>query len=108
MAVGSAWTYLFVAGVLEIIWAVSLNSTQGFTKLLPSVLVLVVMGFSVFCLSQAVKGLPVGTAYAIWTGIGASGTVIFGMLFFGEAVQFLRIFCIFLIIAGTVGLRFFN
>ncbi len=103
----SSWLYLLIAGVLEIVWAVGLKYTEGFTKLKPSAFVLSMMAVSFVFLSQAVKGLPIGTAYAVWTGIGAAGTAIVGMLFLHEPFSFLRAGCIFLIIAGVAGLKLF-
>lgn len=108
MATQIAWIYLLIAGLLEIVWATGLKSTQSFTKFWPSLGILAVMVASFYCLSQALKGLPVGTAYAVWTGIGASGTALLGVFLFGEPAHFLRIFCIFLILAGTVGLKLFH
>ncbi len=99
------WTYLCIAGVFEVAWVVGLKYTAGFTRPWPSVVTLVIMGVSIYFLSQAVKTLPVGTAYAVWTGIGAVGTVILGMVLFGESRDAPRLVCIALIIAGIVGLR---
>lgn len=99
------WTYLCIAGVFEVLWVVGLKYTAGFTRLWPSVGTLVIMGVSIYFLSQAVKTLPVGTAYAVWTGIGAVGTVILGMVLFGESRDVLRLACIALIISGIAGLR---
>lgn len=99
------WTYLCIAGVFEVAWVLGLKYTAGFTRLWPSAATLVTMGVSIYFLSQAVKTLPVGTAYAVWTGIGAVGTVILGMILFGESKGALRLVCIALIIAGIVGLR---
>lgn len=103
-----AWIYLLIAGILEIAWAVGLKSTQGFTKPVPSLIVLSIMGVSFFCLSQAIKTIPVGTGYAVWTGIGAAGTALVGILFFHEPANFLRVSCIFLILAGVAGLKLFH
>ena len=100
-----AWVVLFVAGLLEVGWAVGLKYTEGFTKLWPSVATLGAMAVSFFLLSQALKTIPVGTGYAVWTGIGAVGTVILGMAFLGEPRDVGRIFCLLLIIAGIVGLK---
>lgn len=99
------WIVLFVAGLLEVGWAFGLKHTQGFTKLWPSLATLGVMAASVFLLSQALKTIPVGTGYAIWTGIGAVGTVVLGMAFLGEPRDAARVFCLLLIIAGIVGLK---
>jgi quaternary ammonium compound-resistance protein SugE len=100
-----AWLYLVVAGVLEIVWAVGIKYTEGFSRLVPSAIVVVAMAASVFCLAQALKSIPVGTGYAIWTGIGAAGTAILGMILFAEPATALRIGCIGLIVAGIVGLK---
>lgn len=99
------WTYLFIAGVFETAWVIGLKYTAGFSRPLPSVLTLLAMGVSVFLLSQAVKTLPLGTAYAVWTGIGAVGAVVLGMILFAESRDVLRLVCIGLIIAGILGLR---
>lgn len=101
-----AWTYLIIAGLLEIGWAVGLKYTEGFSKLWPSVLTVCAMIASFALLAQALKSIPVGTAYAVWTGIGAAGTAIIGMMLFDESRHVLRIVCIVLIVAGVVGLRF--
>jgi quaternary ammonium compound-resistance protein SugE len=101
-----AWINLFIAGLLEIGWAVGLKYTEGFTRLLPSVLTVLAMIASFALLAQALKTIPVGTAYAVWTGIGAAGTAIIGMMFLGESREVLRIVCIVLIIAGVLGLKF--
>ncbi len=99
------WVILFIAGLFEVVWAIGLKYTQGFTKLWPSVGTIGAMIISVFLLSQALKTIPVGTGYAVWTGIGAVGTVILGMIFLGEPRDIGRVFCLFLIIAGIVGLK---
>jgi len=101
-----AWTYLIIAGLLEIGWAVGLKYTEGFSKLWPSVATLATMIASFALLSVALKTIPVGTGYAVWTGIGAAGTAIVGMIFLGESREVLRILCLVLIIAGVVGLKF--
>ena len=103
-----AWIYLFIAGLLEIGWAIGLKYTDGFSRLWPSVATASAMVGSFALLSQALKTIPVGTAYAVWTGIGAAGTALFGMLFLGESREVARIVCIFLIIAGGVGLKLFS
>jgi len=100
-----SWIYLTLAGLLEVVWAVSLKRTEGFTKLGPSLFTLFFMGISFYLLGRALKELPIGTAYAIWTGIGAAGTAIFGILFAAEPAGFLRIACLLLIITGTIGLK---
>lgn len=101
-----AWTYLLIAGFLEIGWAVGLKYSEGFTRLWPSLGTVTAMIASFFFLSMALKTLPIGTAYAVWTGIGAVGTAIIGLLFFGESRETLRILCILLIVAGIIGLKF--
>ena len=100
-----AWLLLFIAGLLEIGWAVGLKYTEGFTRLVPSVLTLLCMIASIAMLGLALKTLPMGTAYAIWTGIGAVGTAILGIMLFGDPAGVARIACIGLIVAGIVGLK---
>ena len=100
-----AWTLLVIAGLLEVAWAVGLKYTEGWTRLWPSVFTLTVMLVDFFILSAAMRSLPVGTAYAVWTGIGAVGTAIAGILLFGEPRDALRLVCIGLIVAGIVGLK---
>ncbi len=99
------WTYLCIAGVFEVVWVIGLKYTAGFSRPWPSLLTVAAMAVSFYFLSQAVKTLPVGTAYAVWTGIGAVGAVILGMILFGESREALRLLCIGLIVAGIVGLR---
>ena len=101
-----AWTYLIVAGVLEIAWAVGLKYTHGFSRLWPSVMTIAAMVASFVLLAQALKTIPVGTGYAVWTGIGAAGTALVGIVFLGESRELLRIVCVVLIVAGVVGLKF--
>jgi len=103
-----SWLYLFIAGLFEIGWAVGLKYTAGFTKLWPSVITIVTMILSFYFLSSAVKTIPIGTAYAIWTGIGAVGTAILGIFLFGESKEFIRLFFILLIVIGIVGLKIFS
>jgi quaternary ammonium compound-resistance protein SugE len=100
-----AWVYLFVAGLFEVGWAVGLKYTAGFTRLVPSLLTLASMALSLGALGLALKELPLGTAYAVWTGIGTIGTVILGIALFGESADALRLLCIGLIVAGIVGLK---
>ena len=100
-----AWVYLFVAGVFEIVWATGLKYTEGFTQLWPSVGTVLAMGVSFWFLSLALKTIPMGTAYAVWTGIGVVGVAILGIVLFDESRDFLRLFCILVIVAGIVGLR---
>ena len=100
-----AWAVLFTAGLLEIGWAIGLKYTEGFSRLVPSVLTLACMLASIVLLGLAVKTLPIGTAYAVWTGIGAVGTAILGIILFGDPATALRLACIGLIVAGIVGLK---
>jgi quaternary ammonium compound-resistance protein SugE len=100
-----AWTYLFFAGLFEIGWAIGLKYTQGFTRLIPTVLTVGSMVVSLGLLGLALKSLPLGTAYAIWTGIGTIGTAILGIVLFGEPATALRLACVGLIVAGIVGLK---
>jgi len=100
-----AWSILFVAGLLEITWAIGLKYTEGFTRLVPSVVTLVAMAGSVILLGIALKSLPVGTAYAVWTGIGAVGSVTAGLLLFGEALSGARLAAILAILGGVVALK---
>jgi quaternary ammonium compound-resistance protein SugE len=99
------WVYLVFAGLLEIVWAVGLKYTEGFTRLWPSVITGSVMTASVVLLALAVKTLPIGTAYAIWTGIGAVGAVILGIVLFGDSASPLRLACVALVVLGMVGLK---
>lgn len=99
------WVVLFVAGLLEVAWAVGLKYTAGFTRLVPSVFTLVAMAGSVGMLGLALRTLPLGTAYAVWTGIGTVGTAVAGMLLLGEPAGALRLLSIGLIVAGIVGLK---
>lgn len=102
------WIILFIAGLFEVAWAVGLKYTEGFTKLIPSLFTIVSMIISMGLLAYAVKHIPVGTAYAVWTGIGAVGTAILGIILFNESKELIRIFFIFLIIVGIVGLKMFS
>jgi quaternary ammonium compound-resistance protein SugE len=99
------WMILVVAGFFEIAWAVGLKYTEGFTRLVPSVLTAGAMLVSIVLLAFATKQLPLGTAYAVWTGIGAVGAVIFGIVLFGESAQPLRLVCVGLIVLGILGLK---
>lgn len=99
------WIYLLIAGVLEIGWAIGLKYTEGWTRLVPSLLTGAAMAASFYFLSLAVKSLPIGTAYAVWTGIGTVGAAVLGMLIFHEPRDLSRILCILLIVAGIAGLK---
>ncbi|QIZ66737.1 MULTISPECIES: DMT family transporter [Geobacillus] len=100
-----AWVYLVVAGIFEIVWAISLKYTAGFTRLWPSVVTVAGMAASFYFLSMATKTLPIGTAYAVWTGIGAMGAVIIGMLFLNEPVTVPRVIFLLFILVGLIGLK---
>jgi quaternary ammonium compound-resistance protein SugE len=99
------WAMLFVAGLMEVGWAIGLKYTEGFSRLLPSILTLACMAGSIILLGVAVKTLPIGTAYAVWTGIGAVGTAVLGIILFGDPATALRLACIGLIVAGIAGLK---
>lgn len=101
-----AWIILIIAGLLEVVWAIGLKYSHGFTRLTPSVITAVAMAASVFLLANAMKTLPVGTAYAVWTGIGAVGAAITGIVLLGESVSTMRIISLCLIIGGIIGLKF--
>ena len=100
-----AWLVLFAAGVLEIGWAIGLKYTEGFTRLVPSVLTLAAMAGSIILLGVALKTLPIGTAYAVWTGIGAVGTALLGIALFGEPATAARLASIGLLVSGIIGLK---
>lgn len=100
------WLILILAGVLETAWAVGLKYTDGFSRPVPTALTVAALIASVWLLALSVRTLPLGTAYAVWTGIGAVGTVIYGILRFGESASWFRLACVGLIIVGLVGLRF--
>ena len=100
-----AWVLLSIAGLFETAWAIGLKYSDGFSKLVPSVLTVAAMAASIVLLSLALKSLPVGTAYAVWTGIGAAGTAVLGMYLFAEPVTMLRLGSIGLVIAGIAGLK---
>jgi len=100
-----AWVILFFAGLAEIGWVIGLKYSEGFTKVVPSAFTIVALTGSMLLLGWAVRTLPIGTAYAIWTGIGAIGAAIAGLMLFGESANPMRLLCIALIIAGVVGLK---
>src|SRR5215813_8221659 len=102
-----AWVLLVVAGLLEIVWSVSMKASDGFTKHYFTAITLVAAWLSFWLLGLALRQLPVGTAYAVWTGIGAVGATVFGIAFFGESLSLARIGCIGLIVSGIVGLKVF-
>ena len=105
MSNGLAWLILFLAGLCEVGWAIGLKYTDGFSRPLPTLLTLSAMGVSVLLLAMAVKQLPLGTAYAVWTGIGAVGTVLMGIWLFNEPATLARVLCLLLIIGGILGLK---
>ena len=100
-----SWFWIFIASLFEISWAVGLKYSQGFTQLKATVFTIITMILSYVFLSLGVKNLPIGTAYAVWTGIGAVGTAVYGIIYFNEPKDLLRVFFIFLIVVGIIGLR---
>lgn len=100
-----AWVYILIAGIFEVVWAIGLKYTKGFTQLWPSLGTAIAMLASIYFLNVAVKILPVGTAYAVWTGIGVVGTALMGILLFDESKELVRLLCIVLVVAGIVGLK---
>jgi quaternary ammonium compound-resistance protein SugE len=100
-----AWIYLILAGIFEVVWAMGLKYSQGFTRLYPSLITIAGMLVSFYLLSVAIRTLPIGTAYAVWTGIGALGAVVFGILFFNEPASVARIVFICLLLIGIIGLK---
>ena len=103
-----AWVYLILAGIFECGWAIGLKYADGWTKIVPSVLTVIAMAASFWLLSTAMKTIPVGTAYAVWTGIGTVGVAILGMVLFGESHDLMRILCLLLIVTGILGLKVFS
>jgi quaternary ammonium compound-resistance protein SugE len=103
-----AWVYLVLAGLFEIGWAVGLKYSQGFTRFWPSAATVVSMAISLILLGVSLRSLPLGTAYAVWTGVGAAGTVLLGIMLFGESASAARLSCVGLIVAGMVGLKFLS
>jgi quaternary ammonium compound-resistance protein SugE len=99
------WFILFIAGLFEVAWAVGIKYTEGWTRFWPAAFTIVAMIASFYLLSVALRHIPMGTAYAVWTGIGTIGTVVYGIIFFKEPADILRMVCILLIICGIVGLR---
>lgn len=100
-----SWFILIIAGLLEVCWATLLKYTNGFTHLLTSICTVLMLFFSILLLSVAMKDLPLGTAYTIWTGIGVAGTVLLGILLFGESISIGNFFCLGLIFSGVIGLK---
>jgi quaternary ammonium compound-resistance protein SugE len=105
LSAATAWLVLLVAGLCEVAWAIGLKYTEGFTRPVPSAWTLAAMAVSIVLLAWSLKTLPVGTAYAVWTGIGAVGTVLGGILWFGEPVTAARLVCLGLILSGIIGLK---
>lgn len=99
------WVILFVAGLLEMVWALMLKQSDGLTKPAPTIAFFISLAISMFLLAQALKSLPVGTAYAVWTGIGAAGTAIVGIIWLGESREVLKLVSLVMLIGGIVGLR---
>ncbi len=100
-----AWIFLLLAGFFEICFTISLKYSQGFTKLIPSIITVIFIVMSFFAVSQSMKTIPIGTAYAVWAGIGAAGTVVTGIVFFGDSAHIVRLLSIMLIIIGIIGLK---
>ena len=100
-----AWIFLLLAGFFEICFTIALKYSQGFSRLIPSIITVVFIFFSFFCVSQSMKEISIGTAYAVWAGIGAAGTVLCGIIFFGDSSNWLRLLSITLIIIGIIGLK---
>lgn len=101
----NAWLSLFLAGLCEIAWAIGLKYTVHFTKLLPSIMTIIAMVLSIVLLNESLKTLPLGTSYAVWTGIGVVGTVVFGVLFFGEVMSVFKGVSLLLILFGIIGCK---
>lgn len=102
------WIYLFLAGLMEVGWAIGLKYTQGFSQTIPSLITVGFMILSLYLLSLALKSISIGTGYAIWTGIGAVGTASIGMILLGDSKELGRVICIFVVITGILGLKFFS
>lgn len=100
-----AWIYIIMAGLLEIVWVIGLKYSHGFTKIIPSTVTVVIIIFSFFLLSKALHSIPLGTGYAIFTGLGTVGTVVTGMLFLGETINPLKVFFMALMILGIIGMK---
>ena len=103
-----SWILLFLAGLFEIVWAMGLKYSEGFTRLGPSLVTLLALGVSLTLLGLSLRSLPIGTAYAVWSGIGAVGTVTLGIWLFGESASLLRLTCVALILLGICGLKLAN
>ncbi|WGJ62221.1 DMT family transporter [Wolbachia endosymbiont of Frankliniella intonsa] len=103
-----AWVYLLLAGLVEIIWTTALKYSNGFTRVIPVVIILVSGSVSLYWLSLSMKSIPLGTSYAVWTGIGSIGASIIGIMFFNEPVNFGRLFSLALVVLGIIGLKVFS
>ncbi|MBM5782876.1 MAG: multidrug efflux SMR transporter [Pelagibacterales bacterium] len=108
MSLNFAWIALIVAGIFEVVWAYFLKQSHGFTKVFPVVLFIITLAISMILLAYAVKQIPISIAYPIWVGIGAVGSVIIGVLFFGESLNLISVLFLALLISGIVGLKFFS
>ena len=106
--ISAPWLFLFIAGCLEVVWALGIKYTDGFSKPVPSLITVSAMIGSVWLLAIALKSIPVGTGYAVWVGIGAVGAAIGGIILFGESKSLPRLACILLIVAGVIGLKLFS
>ncbi len=104
----TAWIFLLLAGFFEICFTISLKYSQGFSKIVPSIITVIFIVMSFFSVAQAMKTIPIGTAYAVWAGIGAAGTVVTGIIFFGDSHHIVRLLSIMLIIIGIIGLKLVN
>lgn len=105
MSLSMSWTILVIAGLFEICWAVGLKYTEGFTKLVPSIFTVVTLSISMYLLAKASQNLPIGTAYAVWVGIGAAGTAILGLFLFQESMNITRLFFLGLLLVSIIGLK---
>lgn len=99
------WVYIFIAGLLEIVWVLGLRFSEGFTVMVPSIVTVITLAISFYLFSKSLKYIPIGTAYAIFTGFGAAGTAIVGIMFFGESSSFSKLFFISLMLIGIIGLK---
>lgn len=100
-----SWIFLLLAGFFEICFTIALKFSEGFTRIIPSIVTVIFIVLSFFCVSQSMKSIPIGTAYAVWAGIGAAGTVVCGIIFFGDSYHIIRLVSIMLIIIGIIGLK---
>lgn len=103
-----AWVVLVISGILETVWAIALGRSAGFSRLVPSIVFVVALVFSMAGLAWALRDIPIGTGYAVWVGIGAVGTALVGMVAFDESATVPRILCLLLVVAGVVGLKIFH